>query len=75
MRWQEVWGEKKPTFEVSIEEKEFVLQPLPVGAGSDQVVKLHPFEAEAEWKPRAKLGELPETCALAFLVSGVCSKP
>lgn len=75
MRWQEVWGEKKPIFEMSIEEKEFVLPPLPVGAESDQAVKLHPFEAEAEWKSRAELGKLPEAFILAFLDSSVCSKP
>lgn len=46
-RWAGSRGEKESIFEMNLEEKECVLKLFSVGAESDQVVKLHPSEAEA----------------------------
>ena len=60
---------------MSLEEKEFVLQLLSVGAESDPVVKLHPFKAEAEEKSRAELGELPVAFTPALVVQVYAASP
>ena len=60
---------------MSLEEKEFVLQLLSVGAESDPVVELHPFKAEAEEKSRAELGELPVAFTPALLVQVYAASP